>query len=166
MSTQNYRAVVCEELGLPDRLRLRELPRRPLGAGEMRVALKAAGVNFPDVLMIQGLYQHRPELPFVPGLEATVTWRKLDFYVEAEYVRDNHERTGSYFYAWSELGFRPVEWLRAGIAGQRTKVYGGERDIQRGPFVQVTWGPVTFGGYWFNPGSSAQVFVGMIGAAF
>ncbi len=36
----------------------------------MRVALKAAGVNFPDVLMIQGLYQHRPELPFVPGLEA------------------------------------------------------------------------------------------------
>ena len=36
----------------------------------MRVALKAAGINFPDVLMIQGLYQHRPELPFVPGLEA------------------------------------------------------------------------------------------------
>ncbi len=49
---------------------LQSLPRRPLGAGEVRVALKAAGVNFPDVLMIQGLYQHRPELPFVPGLEA------------------------------------------------------------------------------------------------
>ena len=70
MSTQNYRAVVCEELGLPDRLRLRELPRRPLGAGEVRVALKAAGVNFPDVLMIQGLYQHRPDCCSCRGLEA------------------------------------------------------------------------------------------------
>jgi NADPH:quinone reductase len=70
MTAETYRAAVCQELGLPDRLRLQSLPRRHLGAGEVRVALKAAGVNFPDVLMIQGLYQHRPELPFVPGLEA------------------------------------------------------------------------------------------------
>ena len=103
---------------------------------------------------------------FVPALEASVAWRRLDFYVEAEYVRDNHERTNSYFYAWSELGFRPVEWLRVGLAGQRTRVYGGERDIQRGPFAQVTWGPVTIGGFWFNPGSRDQVFVGSIGAEF
>ena len=103
---------------------------------------------------------------FVPGLEVSVAWRRLDLYVEAEYVRDSHERTDSYFYAWSELGFRPVEWLRVGIAGQRTRAYGGERDIQRGPFAQVTWGPITFGGYWFNPGSRDQVFVGSIGATF
>ena len=70
MSTATYRAVVCEELGPPDRLRLRELPRRRWRQATVRVALKAAGVNFPDVLMIQGLYQHRPDLPFVPGLEA------------------------------------------------------------------------------------------------
>jgi hypothetical protein len=103
---------------------------------------------------------------FVPALEASVAWKKLDFYVEAEYVRDSHQRNDSYFYAWSELGFRPVEWLRVGIAGQRTTTYGNERDIQRGPFAQVTWGPVTIGGYWFNPGSSDQVVVGMIGATF
>ena len=70
MSTADYRAVVCEALGPPDSLRLRRLPRKPLGPGTVRVALRAAGINFPDVLMIQGLYQHRPELPFVPGLEA------------------------------------------------------------------------------------------------
>jgi len=103
---------------------------------------------------------------FVPGLEASVAWRRLDFYVEAEYVRDSHERTAGYFYAWTELGFRPVEWLRLGVAGQRTRIYGGDRDIQRGPFGQVTWGPVTIGGYWFNPGANDQVFVGMIGATF
>jgi hypothetical protein len=103
---------------------------------------------------------------FIPALEATVAWRQFDFYVEAEYVRASSERTDSYVYAWSELGFRPVEWLRVGVAGQRTRIYSNERDIQRGPFAQVTWGPVTIGGYWFNPGSSDQVFVGMIGATF
>jgi hypothetical protein len=103
---------------------------------------------------------------FVPGLEASLAWGPFDFYVEAEYVRDSSERTASYTYAWSELGFRPIEWLRVGVAGQRTRVYGGERDIQRGPFGQLTWGHVTVGGYWFNPGSSDQVFVGLIGVTF
>jgi hypothetical protein len=103
---------------------------------------------------------------FIPGLEATVAWKKFDLYVEAEYLLDSRERADSYIYAWSELGFRPVEWLRVGIAGQRTRTYNNDRDIQRGPFAQVTWGPVTIGGYWFNPGSSEQVFVGMFGATF
>jgi hypothetical protein len=103
---------------------------------------------------------------FVPGLEASLAWKQLDVYVEAEYVRDSNEHTDSYVYAWSELGFRPVEWLRVGLAGQRTRVYGGDRDYQRGPFAQVTLGPVTIGGYWFNPGSSDQIFVGMLGATF
>jgi hypothetical protein len=103
---------------------------------------------------------------FVPGLEASVAWGSFDFYVEAEYVHDGNERTNNYFYAWSELGFRPVEWLRVGLVGQRTTVYGGNREVQRGPFVQVTWGRVTVGGFWFNPGSRDQVFVGSIGAAF
>src|SRR5215510_13183154 len=70
MSMSTYRAVVCEELGPPERLHLRQLPRTSLGPGTVRVLVKAAGINFPDVLTIQGLYQHRPELPFVPGVEA------------------------------------------------------------------------------------------------
>jgi hypothetical protein len=103
---------------------------------------------------------------FAPGLEATLAWRQLDFYVEAEYVRDSKELTNSYTYAWSELGYRPVEWLRVGIVGQRTRVYGGDRDFQRGPFAQLTWERLTVGGYWFNPGSNAQVFVGLISVTF
>jgi len=103
---------------------------------------------------------------FVPGFEAGVAWQRLDLFVEAEYVRDSGERDDSYFYVWSELGFRPVEWFRFGIAGQRTRAYDNERDIQRGPFVQFTWNRVTVGGYWFNPGSDEQVFVGSIGATF
>jgi len=103
---------------------------------------------------------------FVPGLEASAAWRRLDYYVEAEYVNHRNERSSSYLYAWSELGFRPAEWLRVGLAAQRTRVYGGARDIQRGPFAQVTWRRMTFGGFWFNPGSKDQVLVTSIGVAF
>jgi hypothetical protein len=103
---------------------------------------------------------------FVPAFEASVGWRQLDFYVEAEYVRDGGERSDNYTYAWSELGFRPLEWLRLGLVGQRTRAYGGDRDVQRGPFAQVTWGRVTIGGYWFNPGAGDQVVVGSIGLSF
>jgi hypothetical protein len=101
----------------------------------------------------------------VPGLEVSVASGRFDFYVEAEYVRpDDHE--SKYLYAWSELGFRPLEWLRAGLVAQRTRAYGGERDIQRGPFAQLTWKSFTLGGFWFNPGASDQVFVLSLGATF
>ena len=103
---------------------------------------------------------------FVPAVEASLSWRQFDFYVEAEAVRDQREQNDSYFYAWSELGFRPVEWLRFGLVAQRTRAYGGERDIQRGPFAQLTWRRVTLGGFWFNPGSKDQVFVASLGVAF
>lgn len=103
---------------------------------------------------------------FVPGFEASLAWKQLDFYVEAEYVRDSGERDDSYFYAWTELGYRPAAWIRLGVAGQRTRAYDNDRDIQRGPFVQFTWRSVTVGGYWFNPGSNEQVIVGSIGATF
>jgi hypothetical protein len=103
---------------------------------------------------------------FVPGLEASVSWKRLDFYIEGEYVRDSNARDDSYLYAWSELGFKALEWLRIGAAAQRTTVYGGDRDIQRGPFAQLTWDRVTLGGYWFNPGSEDQIFVASIGATF
>src|SRR5215471_14999680 len=64
------RIVVCRELGPPEALRLEEVPSAPLKPGEARVAIRAAGLNFPDVLMAAGEYQLKPELPFTPGMEA------------------------------------------------------------------------------------------------
>lgn len=103
---------------------------------------------------------------FVPGLEASVAWGSVDFYIEGEYVRSSNDVHESYLYAWTELGVSPFEWLRVGLAGQRTNAYGSEREIQRGPFAQFNWRRVTVGGYWFNPGSSDQIFVGLIGVAY
>jgi NADPH2:quinone reductase len=64
------RAIVCEELGGPERLVLREVPSPPPAPGEVKVALHARGVSFVDVLMIAGQYQVKRELPFIPGSEA------------------------------------------------------------------------------------------------
>ena len=64
------KAVVCREHGLPDRLDLvDDWPSPDLGDNDVRIRVKAAGLNFPDVLIIQGKYQFQPELPFIPGGE-------------------------------------------------------------------------------------------------
>src|SRR5437868_13404725 len=64
------KAVVCRELGPPEKLRLEEFASAPLASGQVRVAIHAAGINFPDILMAAGEYQLKPELPFIPGVEA------------------------------------------------------------------------------------------------
>src|SRR5687768_7514717 len=69
----DYEAVVCRAIGDPASLALERLRRRPLGPGQLRLRIEAAGVNFPDLLMVEGRYQHKPPLPFVPGLEAAGT---------------------------------------------------------------------------------------------
>ncbi|HET7491335.1 MAG TPA: NADPH:quinone oxidoreductase family protein [Bradyrhizobium sp.] len=65
------RKVVCRELGPPERLHLEAFDPAPLEAGQVRLAVHAAGVNFPDILMVAGQYQLKPELPFTPGVEAS-----------------------------------------------------------------------------------------------
>lgn len=52
-----------------DVLRMDEVELPPPGKGELRLRLKACSVNFPDILMVQGKYQFKPELPFAPGME-------------------------------------------------------------------------------------------------
>src|SRR6476661_4502973 len=64
------KAVVCRELGPPESLHLETFPSAPLAQGEVRVAVQAAGINFPDILMAAGEYQLKPPLPFTPGVEA------------------------------------------------------------------------------------------------
>ena len=67
------RALVCHHLAI-DRsgLRLEMDWPEPLlpGAGDVTVGISRAALNFPDLLMLSGGYQFRPELPFIPGTEA------------------------------------------------------------------------------------------------
>ena len=65
-----YRAVLCTRLDGPDALEIQIQEPAPLGPNEVRLRVRAAGLNFPDLLMTRGGYQFRPDLPFVPGMES------------------------------------------------------------------------------------------------
>jgi NADPH2:quinone reductase len=63
------KAVLCKEYGPPESLVIEDVPSLVPGAGEVVIAMRAASVNFPDVLIIQNKYQVKPPLPFSPGSE-------------------------------------------------------------------------------------------------
>jgi len=97
-----------------------------------------------------------------PGLELSLVWGILDYYVESEVVFDLEEDADSFTYAWSELAVSPLDWLRVGIVGQRTRVFETERDVQRGVLAQVVLGPSTLGLYWFDPGGGDAFTVALV----
>jgi len=63
------KALLCTQHGDPELLEVREVASPEPGAGQLRVDIHAAGVNFPDSLIIRNLYQFKPPLPFSPGGE-------------------------------------------------------------------------------------------------
>ena len=65
------KAIVCNELGPIENLRLQDVPTPKPKSDEILVAIKAAGVNYPDTLVVQGKYQITPPTPYIPGGEAS-----------------------------------------------------------------------------------------------
>jgi hypothetical protein len=102
----------------------------------------------------------------VPGFEASVAYGSIDAYVEAEYVADRSHHDDSYYYIWSELGWKPADWLRVGLVGQRTRVVHTDRDLQRGVFAQLILGQATLGLYAFNPDEASRYTILAVGVQF
>lgn len=63
------RALICKEFGPFENLEVAEVDAPPLNEGFVQVDVKAAGVNFPDILLVEGKYQAQPPFPFIPGTE-------------------------------------------------------------------------------------------------
>lgn len=63
------RAVICEEFGLPENLKIGELPDPSAKENQVLIQVEVCGVSYPDLLIIQNKYQFKPELPFSPGGE-------------------------------------------------------------------------------------------------
>lgn len=63
------KALLCTAFGPIDRLRIEDVAIPEPAAGQVRIRVKAASLNFPDALIVQGLYQAKPALPFSPGAE-------------------------------------------------------------------------------------------------
>jgi NADPH:quinone reductase len=71
------KAMLCKKYGPPESLVLEEVPSPKPGDGQVLISVKAAGVNFPDVLIIENKYQFRPPLPFAPGGEVAGLVKEL-----------------------------------------------------------------------------------------
>jgi len=83
------KALLCTRLGSPESLVLTEgLPSPKPSAGEVRLKILVAGINFPDTLIIDGKYQFKPDLPFAPGGEAVAQVAELGEGVEGLAVGD------------------------------------------------------------------------------
>lgn len=65
------RAVLCREQGEPSVLAVEEVEGKMPAAGQVRISVRAAGINFADNLMVSGRYQFKPPFPFSPGFEAS-----------------------------------------------------------------------------------------------
>ena len=91
---------------------LKEIADPMPGPGEVRIAVRAAAVNFPDLLQTRGEYQHKPALPFIPGLEIAGEVEARGEGVTAWQVGDavvGGARIGGF----SELAVTPAAGLRA-----------------------------------------------------
>jgi NADPH2:quinone reductase len=63
------KAVLCDEYGPPEALKIVDMPAPEMQPGHVRLSMRAAGVNFQDTLIIKGEYQFKPPMPFIPGGE-------------------------------------------------------------------------------------------------
>src|SRR6185503_10442295 len=73
----SMKAMLCTAYGPPETLVLSDVPSLKAGPGQVVVSVKACGVNFPDVLIIENKYQFKPPLPFAPGAEIAGVVKEL-----------------------------------------------------------------------------------------
>ncbi|MEQ9304210.1 MAG: alcohol dehydrogenase catalytic domain-containing protein, partial [Marinoscillum sp.] len=83
-------ALVCHEFGEAEKIKFQSIEPLIPKEDEVLIQVAYAGVNFPDTLIVQGKYQIRPELPFVPGQEVTgeviVVGDKVDHVIKGDMV--------------------------------------------------------------------------------
>ena len=101
-----------------------------------------------------------------PGYKGSLSWWKLELYSEGEYVFDPGNSSNNFFYNWSELSLRPIEWFRVGMVTQRTRAYQTDREVQRGLLVGFTWKKLDFTTYVFNPDDHKPTWVLAVGLNF
>ena len=101
-----------------------------------------------------------------PGLEFTVTYKKVELYSQNEYVFDTATKSGNFFYTWTQLTYSPLEWFKIGYVMQRTRAYQTPLDIQRGLLVGFSHKKVNFTTNVFNVGQAVPTVVLALGYSF
>jgi hypothetical protein len=101
-----------------------------------------------------------------PGWSFSLSYWRLGLYSESEYVFDLGSSPDSFFYTWSELTISPKEWLRAGLAAQRTRAYQTDVDVQRGFVLGVSFKNLEVTSYVFNLDRDKQTYIFSLNVSF
>jgi hypothetical protein len=151
-----------ERLHLEARYNYEDLETGSLWAGcNLSAGEKLA---FEATPMIGGIFGNKAGI--APGYKVSLGYWKVELYSEGEYVFDLRDRSGNFFYSWSELSVSPVGWMRAGLAAQRTRAYKTDLDIQRGLLVGFSGKRIDFTAYVLNAGWTDPTVVLSIGVEF
>ena len=100
------------------------------------------------------------------GCDLSLRYAQVELSSASEYVFDIAERSGSFFYTWSELSYSPAQWFRAGLVAQRTKAYQSDLVIQPGVLAGLAYKDVAFTVYVFNLGWVSPTVVLSLSATF
>ncbi len=106
-------------------------------------------VQFAATPMIGGVFGDVNGI--APGLELSLTYKKLAFSSTNEYVFDTGSKAGDFYYSWPEVTYSLLSWLNVGFVAQHTKAYHTSLDTQRGFLVGVSYKQLEFTTYVFNP---------------
>jgi hypothetical protein len=101
-----------------------------------------------------------------PGCEASLTWKKLDFSIDNEYIFDTTSKSGNFYYAWPQITYQPLNWFKFGGVAQHTKTFQTKIDVQPGFFVGFMRKKLEFTTFVFDPGTSSASVVLEVGATF
>jgi len=124
------KALVCEAYGPIDTLVVKDVPSPVPGPKQLLIKVKAAAVNFPDALMVQGLYQVKPPLPFTPGAE-------ISGIVEAVGAEVMHYKAGDRVIAMVGQGGFAEECV---AEAARTMPLPSGMDFESGAALVLTYG--------------------------
>ena len=101
-----------------------------------------------------------------PGYRAALSYKGLSLDTEGEYFFDGRDRTGNFFYTWSEFSYSPVDWLRIGAIIQRTKAYQTPLSVQRGVLAGFSYKNLDVTAYVLNFGWTDPTTVFAVGYRF
>ena len=101
-----------------------------------------------------------------PGIEAALTYKKLQLSLSNEYVFDTGDRAGNFYDSWPQLTYSALEWLKVGLVAQHTKAFETRFKLQPGFFVGVSHKNLEFTTYIFDLGRTDTSAVLEVGYAF
>jgi hypothetical protein len=119
---------------------------------------------FEATPMVGGIFGNTTGV--APGYLFTLSYKKISLYSEGEFVFDTKNSDSNFFYNWNEFAYSPTDWVRFGLASQRTRAYQTPLDVQRGFFAGFTYKRVDFTTYIFNVGWTDPTVVLAMGFKF